>query len=264
MTVKKISKIYKTNDRSITQIINQSDNKMVLFKLKHPNYGKHIKQPKRNEGILCEECGSDNNVCFNKMTQKYLCGRHRSQISSYNKILERTNFDRNEIVLYEDHAEIILLDKEYQEVGRAIISLDKVDKIKNIKFHLRPDGYVETRIDKKIVLLHRYILDVLPDDFVDHIDRNKLNNLNNNLRIVCASESSVNRGLQSNNTSGVTGVTWDKSRDKWKVSINMYNECYNLGRYDDLDEAVAVRLEAEKIYHREFTPIERRDDYPSI
>jgi hypothetical protein len=67
--------------------------------------------------------------------------------------------------------------------------------------------------------------------------------------------------MHSNNTSGVTGVTWDKARSKWKVLLNIYNKAYNLGRYDSLEEAKNVRLEAEKIYHKEFTPIERQDNY---
>ena len=39
------------------------------------------------------------------------------------------------------------------------------------------------------------------------------------------------RDIQSNNTSGFRGVSWDKRRNKWVVSITVNNKQINLGRY---------------------------------
>lgn len=50
---------------------------------------------------------------------------------------------------------------------------------------------------------------------------------------------------QSNNTSGVTGVTWDKNRQKWVAQIRFKNKQYHLGRFDSKEEAIKVRKEAE-------------------
>ncbi len=49
--------------------------------------------------------------------------------------------------------------------------------------------------------------------------------------------------LRNDNTSGCSGVTW--SSNKWNVSIGADGARYNLGRFDALDEAVAVRKQAE-------------------
>jgi hypothetical protein len=177
--------------------------------------------------------------------------------------LNNTYYDKNTIIIYDNYAEIVLLNKKYEEVARAIISLNKVEKAKDYNWRLQNsnkpnDSYVTAKEHKETILLHRCLLDAQDNEEVDHIDRVKLNNLDENLRLVCTSENQVNKGMLSNNTSGVTGVTWDKSRDKWKVQLNIYKECYNLGRFDDFDDAVQVRLQAERKYHREFTPIERR------
>lgn len=48
------------------------------------------------------------------------------------------------------------------------------------------------------------------------------------------------------NRSGVTGVNWDKSRGKWMASIRFQGKKYNLGRFDDIADAISARKEAEK------------------
>ena len=56
----------------------------------------------------------------------------------------------------------------------------------------------------------------------------------------------------------MVGVSWDKSRNLWHVMITVDKKHINLGRYLTLEEAELVRLEAERKYHKEYTPIERR------
>lgn len=46
--------------------------------------------------------------------------------------------------------------------------------------------------------------------FVDHVDRNRSNNNLSNLRWVSRSENGTNRKIQSNNTSGYTGINKKK------------------------------------------------------
>lgn len=52
--------------------------------------------------------------------------------------------------------------------------------------------------------------------------------------------------ITKSNKSGVAGVNWDKSRNKWQVSIRYKGTRYNLGRFDDFDEAVEIRKVAEE------------------
>lgn len=52
--------------------------------------------------------------------------------------------------------------------------------------------------------------------------------------------------LPKNNTSGILGVSWDKSRKKWHASIGFKHKNYHLGRYDRLEDAAAVRKIAEE------------------
>ena len=93
---------------------------------------------------------------------------------------------------------------------------------------------------------------------VDHINKDKLDNRLNNLRVVEISVNRINTDMMKNNTSGVIGVTWDKSRNKWKASLNINHKCYNLGRFNTLKEAKAAREEAERLYHNDFLEFKRR------
>lgn len=58
--------------------------------------------------------------------------------------------------------------------------------------------------------------------------------------------------LQSNNTSGYTGVTWDESRGKWQAQIRFKNITYNLGRFTNKQDSIAARKEAEEKLHDDF------------
>lgn len=88
----------------------------------------------------------------------------------------------------------------------------------------------------------------------DHINRNELDNRRNNLRKCTIQQNNYNRGIRSNNTSGIIGVSWSNERQKWCAAIRHNNKLYALGRFYDKDEAIKVRLEAEKKYFGEFSP----------
>ena len=58
--------------------------------------------------------------------------------------------------------------------------------------------------------------------------------------------------LLSSNTSGVTGVMWDKSRKKWKAEITFKGTVYKLGRFENKEDAIKARKDAEEKYHKPF------------
>lgn len=89
---------------------------------------------------------------------------------------------------------------------------------------------------------------------VDHIDRNSINNNPSNLRVANRSENARNKFTQSNNTSGLRGVTWCKRTGKWMAQIGHHKKCVFLGRFNDIKDAKKARLEAEKELHQEFSP----------
>lgn len=56
--------------------------------------------------------------------------------------------------------------------------------------------------------------------------------------------------LNSNNTSGFRGVSYDKTRNKWRAYIKLQYKNKHLGRFDTFKEAAQARLEAEDKYYK--------------
>lgn len=80
----------------------------------------------------------------------------------------------------------------------------------------------------------------------DHLNRNPDDNTKSNIILKTNSENAKNRGISCANTSGKTGVY--KKGNKWNASITVeYNAIY-LGSFNDFEDAVKARLEAEKKY----------------
>lgn len=90
--------------------------------------------------------------------------------------------------------------------------------------------------------------------YYDHKDRNPLNNRRHNLRESTLSQNSSNRSVMKNNSSGVTGIHFDKKISKWVARIQCKNKRINLGRFNDKIDAIKARLRAEIKYFGEFAP----------
>lgn len=56
----------------------------------------------------------------------------------------------------------------------------------------------------------------------------------------------------SRNSSGVVGVSYVKDDDTWHAYINFKHHRYNLGRRKRIEDAIALRKEAEQRIHGEF------------
>lgn len=59
---------------------------------------------------------------------------------------------------------------------------------------------------------------------------------------------SFNTRKSKNNTSGRTGVSWKKARNKWEAFIGKKGKCIKLGTFNTFEEAVKAREDAELKY----------------
>ena len=97
--------------------------------------------------------------------------------------------------------------------------------------------------------MHREVIQAKKGEYVDHINGDKLDNQRSNLRICSQSVNMFNSKLHTNNKTGIVGVYWDKSRNKWKASIGVNRRRVELGRFNSIDDAIIVRKQAEKEYY---------------
>ena len=190
--------------------------------------------------------------CNGKHLAKGYCNRHYKQFKKHGHTLERTYRDLNEIIEYDDYAEIVLYDKQGKEIARAIIDLEYVDSVKKYKWSYRKnDGYAS---NKTTGLLHRFIMNPSDDMVVDHINGNKLDNRRCNLRICTNQQNSFNHKVLINNESGHSGIYFRKDTNKWRARIKVGNKDIHLGYFKTLEEAIEARRQAEIEYFGEFAP----------
>jgi hypothetical protein len=134
--------------------------------------------------------------------------------------------------------------------------LEDYDKIKDYCWyeHVDHNGYNSIQANDSelgsTIRMHWIIV----GKHYDHKDRNTFNNRKSNLRLATATENAQNRSIYKNNTSGFTGVSWDKVSCKWKAQIQYHKKKIALGLFDNKEDAIKTRLKAEAKYFGEFAP----------
>ena len=129
-------------------------------------------------------------------------------------------------------------DEDWEEVSQHTWCVQTKDgKVTAVLTNVKRNGKRTT------LLLHQLLMGSVPPEYgsIDHIDRNPLNNCRTNLRFATHREQIINQGLNSTNTSGVTGVWWDKRDNKWMVQIDHKH----VGYYEVFEKACEAREQAE-------------------
>lgn len=143
----------------------------------------------------------------------------------------------------------------------VIIDDEDIERVSKYRWRLmkasdngkkRVTGYPKGNRNAGDFYLHRFILGLEKTGAkiqVDHINRNALDNRKCNLRIVNGYINAMNRDKQSNNTSGIVGVCYDKRTERkkhWVARIYIYGKETHLGYFETKEEAILARKKAEK------------------
>jgi len=131
---------------------------------------------------------------------------------------------------------------------RFYFDKEDYDIIKNYCWQMNQQGYVQTQKNKKKILMHRLLLNVPNDKDIDHNNRMRNYNLKGNLTIVTKKENNQNNSIYKNNTSGKTGVSFDKNIGRWRSYINIDKKRIYGGLFDNIDDAIKSRNILEEKY----------------
>lgn len=212
-----------------------------------------IEEAKSDKNRACWLCQCDcGNQCIVK--GKYLRNGDTKSCGCLNiervKQMGKNNIKRNRIKILDDVAYVYFNNTD----NYFTCDIEDLYYVKNATWFESEFGYARGVIDKKFIFFHNYILNMKPnsESICDHIDGNRLNNRRNNLRIVNRTQNAINRGLHKNNTSGITGVSWDKVANKWTSYISVNGEFLYLGNYNNKKDAIRCRLLAEDKYFGEY------------
>lgn len=121
-------------------------------------------------------------------------------------------------------------------------------------------GYGVIKINYKRLFAHRlawaHFYGVWPCGQLDHINRIRNDNRIANLRECSPTENASNRGPSLNSASGIKGVCWSKSCQKWQANISVNRKRIHLGVFADIESAASARQRADLEYFGEFACVE--------
>lgn len=136
--------------------------------------------------------------------------------------------------------------------------LEDYKKIKNYTWMTNKKGYICTSLQfdnkKQVLMMHNLVMNNNDNTIIiDHINHRVNDNRKEKLRVTVNGQNNMNHSLYKNNTSGCAGVTWKEKNQKWEVRISVNKKRYYLGLYDNINEAIKVRKEAEEKYFGEYS-----------
>lgn len=195
--------------------------------------------------MVCDICGREETECrIRTIKGMNLCPKHLTQWYRHGGFSDRTIYDKNDIIKYDDHAEIVLRNKSGDDVGHAIIDLEDVEKCSQYKWHIRKGRNTNYAIaslpNNKKIHLHRFVLNYSGALDVDHRNRNGLDNRKDNLIPVTHSKNLINQG-------GDRGIKQVPSGRYQALITKDYRGIY-LGTFDTYEDALQARLVAEQQY----------------
>lgn len=118
---------------------------------------------------------------------------------------------------------------------------------------LGKNGYIYVRVNGVPQLAHRVVWAIhhgeMPNYEIDHIDRDRLNNRIENLRLATSSENKWNMSIPSHNTSGRKGVSLHKPTGRYASYIKIDGKKRHIGYFSTLDAASEAYIkEAERLF----------------
>ena len=113
----------------------------------------------------------------------------------------------------------------------------------------RHDGYLYCWSDGRRMRHHVHVWEkangAVPSGYeIDHINGQRNDNRLENLRLVTRQENMRNAKKSKANSSGVTGVSWNKAKKRWRAYVMVGYKQKSLGYYADWFDAVCARMSA--------------------
>lgn len=194
---------------------------------------------------LCD-CGNTTIVSYNNLSRGKTksCGCLRKENKWVHDGAGRPK-KYNDYYIGEYEGEYIVFVKASNKDEYILVDVDDWDKLKDTCWHIAKTGYAAGIYNDKLTTMQSALIPNVPEGCErDHINRNRVDNRRCNLRIVSKLDNLHNR-VYKNKTSIKTGVCWYPLTKQWLAYITNKGEYIRLGLYDNEEDAIAVRKQAE-------------------
>lgn len=175
----------------------------------------------------CARCGADIEKAYRHLS-------HQTRAKFCGEPCYRASLRKSYVISGDEGTFIVT------PTARSPISPSDAEFAEMRSWHVDSQGYIAGSGGYRI---HRLLLAPPDGMLVDHINRDKLDNRRENLRVVLPAVNVRNCKLHATNRSGVHGVWW--TGKSWFAYIGAANTRHRLGHFKTFDAAVAARREAE-------------------
>lgn len=201
-----------------------------------------------NCGNKCEKTSSYLRSINNPMCPK--CSKEKSSERAREFRLKASEKE-NDVKYFDDYA---LINDKFK------VDIDDVEKLLSYKRYIKENnsGYGCMYYNDNQIFIHRLVMglplkyDEETKIIADHINGDRKDNRKTNLRIIVKENNPINCGIYKSNTSGHKGVQWNKRLSKWVACIQVDKKSKHLGVFENYDDAVFVREQAEEKYYGEY------------
>jgi hypothetical protein len=146
----------------------------------------------------------------------------------------------------------------------AYVDAADYDQISRYTWHLAGGGYA-TRFEKRrLITMHRQIMNPPEGMVVDHVHGNRLDNTRAHLRICTPAENARNRIRKGGLPSRYIGVSLCKApkKNKWSVKIPQDGRYKHIGRFEGELEAARAYDYAAVLYLDDFARLNFPQEWP--
>jgi len=137
--------------------------------------------------------------------------------------------------------------KRMDALGTMVDAADHDEVIRTVshrRLRVSRNGYVYWNDSHGKHYLHRWLLRA-PDGLdVDHINDDRLDNRRENLQLCTRGQNMMKAPKRRGTKSKYRGLSWDSSKQRWKVQISVNGRNIFVGRF--IDEMAAARAYDEK------------------
>lgn len=125
----------------------------------------------------------------------------------------------------------------------AIVDDCDFERVAPYLWHIDTEGYARTHINRQVAKLHRYIMNALPGQIVDHANGNVLDNRRCNLRFATKGQNKMNANCHKNSIVGVKGVS-QRETGKYQARIQSGGKQVHIGCFFTLRAAAQAYNDA--------------------
>ena len=144
---------------------------------------------------------------------------------------------------------ILLHHKDGSISGKTIVDDIDYEWASQWRWYQTNKGYVVRGVStsQNQIRLHREIASRCCLDLsktIDHVNHNTLDNRRGNLRSANSRQQTLNQRKRQDASSKYIGVSWDKTRGRWKVQLEVNGTVVYSGRFLNEREAAEARDQA--------------------